>query len=46
MHVGRFVFQNMTKLYMKGMVTDYDDEQEDKLKNGIYEVTAMYIQLY
>ena len=46
MHVGRFVFQNMTRLYMKGWVTDYDDEQEDKLKNGIYEVTSMYIQLY
>ena len=46
MHVGRFVFQNLTRLYLKGVVKDADEEQEDKLQNGMYEVTAMYIQVY
>ena len=42
-HVGRFVFQNLTKLYVKGIAGDYDDNNEDKLKAGMYEVTAIYI---
>jgi len=36
----------MTRLYMKGLVKDADEDQEDKLQNGLYEVTAMYIQVY
>lgn len=45
-HVGRFVFQNITRLYMKGVVQDKDDDQNDKFKENMYEVTAMYIQVY
>lgn len=31
---------------MKGWVTDYDDEQADKLQHSLYDVTASYIQIY
>eukprot|EP00354_Favella_ehrenbergii_P010357 CAMPEP_0170453260 /NCGR_PEP_ID=MMETSP0123-20130129/1894_1 /TAXON_ID=182087 /ORGANISM="Favella ehrenbergii, Strain Fehren 1" /LENGTH=78 /DNA_ID=CAMNT_0010715559 /DNA_START=587 /DNA_END=823 /DNA_ORIENTATION=+ len=31
---------------MKGWVTDYDEEQEDKMQHTLYDVTALYIQLY
>ena len=45
-HVGRFMIANLTKLYQKGIAGDYDDESEDKFKAGMYEVCAMYIQVY
>ena len=45
-HVGRFAFQNMTRLYMSSAFRDQELEQEDKLQAGLYEVTAMYIQVY
>ena len=44
-HVGRFLFQNVTRLYMKGWIED-DEEQDDKLQHSLYDVTALYIQLY
>lgn len=31
---------------MKGVVDDKDDDQNDKFKENIYEVTALYIQVY
>ena len=42
-HVARFAIQNLSKLAQKGILGDFDDDTEDKLKNGMYEVTAMYI---
>ena len=31
---------------MKDMFTDYDEQQDSKLKTGLYEILQMYIQLY
>ena len=43
MHVGRFAVKNLSRLYNAGIMGDFDNEENDKLKAGMYEVTAMYI---
>ena len=45
-HVGRFAFKNLSKIYAKGWMGEYDEEGEDKLQAGAFEVTAMYVQVY
>ena len=43
MHVGRFAWKNMSRLVQTGIMGDFDNEENNKLKAGMYEVTQMYI---
>ena len=45
-HVFGFLNQHVNKGLLKDMFTQFDDEQESKLKKSIYDVMGMYIQVY
>ena len=44
--MASFVFQNMSKGFFKDFFTQFDDEQSSKTKVSLYDVLAIYIQLY
>lgn len=45
-HVFSFLNEHLNKGLLKDLFTQFDEEQEDKLKKTIYDVMAIYITLY
>ena len=45
-HVANFVYTNLKKGLLQDMFRDYESEADEKKQNSLYEVLAMYIQVY
>lgn len=45
-HVFNFISDNVRTGMLRDMFTQYDEEQESKLAISLYDVMAMYIQVY
>lgn len=42
-HMGKHMYENLTKGFFKDMFTDYDADEKSKMKTGLYELLQMYI---
>ena len=45
-HVFGFLYEHVSKGLLKDLFTQYDEDQESKLGKSLYDVMALYIQLY
>ena len=45
-HLVSFLYKNLQKGLLKDIMNDWDENQEDKMQEGLYEVLAIYIQVY
>ena len=45
-HVFGFLYDNIRVGMFKDMFTQFDEEQESKLKKSLYDVMALYLQVY